>query len=108
MQARINLLVTLFLTLIILVGPDPCWPPLAFLKMFPRYEQRTDEDVCLQQYVLVRFGGIQPSFRFELSSIVRLSICVRSTAELKFFLCWPLSSNPFCQVCASSQCLDEL
>ena len=55
MQARINLLVTLFLTLIILVGPDPCWSPFALLRMFfPIYEQRTENDVCLQQFVLVR------------------------------------------------------
>ena len=54
MQARINLLVTLFLTLIILVGPGPWQSPFAFLRRLSECEQNTDHDVCLQQFVLVR------------------------------------------------------
>ena len=53
-QARINVLVTLFLTLIILVGPGPCWSLLAFLSRSSEHEQRTEKGVCMQQFVLVR------------------------------------------------------
>ena len=67
MQARINLLVTLFLTLIILVGPGPCWSSLASLRRSSEHEQRTEKDVCLQQFVLVR---LRASWQAQLLVII--------------------------------------